>query len=229
MITQTIDSYFSISLDHEHDPICGFFCRMKEIVRKKITYLQRNQIEKIRISVNCMAFNSEEGRQWNDWMLSTLANKFELELCFDTYSPPLFLRTSNQHFTLSELVEYCINKYGDYFDRIEFFRDPKDKFIPITSETNIFSDELVFAVSWAVFMKKSVTLAGIQAGDFEWLMLLVSSGFMHKIDAIRLDNSKDQWSANTSYLREAISDILLEKKLHTRLLPDQTYIGHESA
>ena len=25
MITQTIDSYFSISLDHEHDPICGFF------------------------------------------------------------------------------------------------------------------------------------------------------------------------------------------------------------
>ena len=120
-------------------------------------------------------------------------------------------------YSLAETVEYFILKYGSQFNRIELCRNPSDKYIPINSGTNIFADELVFATTLAVSMKKRITIGGIQAGDFEWLMLLINSGFFEKVEAIRLDNEGDNWSTNTNYLEQAIVEVLQEHNFKTQV------------
>lgn len=208
----------SITPDHPLDEILWFPLGMKREVKKQILMLVQKDVFSIRVGINCREFKTEKGSLWYNWLMSALNSKFTLELCFDKFMLPPSALASYNRYSLAEIVESFVYKYGEQFDRLELWRDPLEKYLPITSSTNIFSDELLFAASWAIYLDKKVTIGGIQAGDFEWLSILVGSGFLKKVDAIRLDSEGDLWSTNTLFLARAIEGILLYNGLTTSVL-----------
>ncbi|WP_339702293.1 hypothetical protein [Algoriphagus aquimarinus] len=197
------------------DNVLWFPVGMKEEVQMEILLLERKRITSIRVGISCVVFNTTQGALWYDWLMSVLSKKFDLELCFDKYSLDQPSNSNSANNSLCELVELFIYKYGHQFDHLELWKNPLDKFIPITSSTNIYSDELVFAASWAIFLNKKVKIGGVQAGDFEWLTLLIHSGVLRNVTAIRLDSEGDLWSTNTQFLAQSIRSMLKEKGFKT--------------
>ncbi|MEB2787225.1 hypothetical protein [Algoriphagus persicinus] len=210
------------------DSVLWFPLGMKEKVQKEISSLERKRIVSLRVGINCLVFNTKEGALWYDWLMSVLSKKFDLEPCFDKYYLHLPSKETSQNNSLHELVEYFISKYGHQFEQLELWKNPLDKFIPITSSTNIFSDELIFAATWAIFLNKKVIIGGIQAGDFEWLSLLINSGFLQDVSAIRLDSEGDLWSTNTNFFAQSIRSMLKEKDFKTVVFSNAPSIIVES-
>lgn len=197
------------------DNVLWFPVGKKEEVLMEISLLERKRIRSIRVGISCVVFNTTQGALWYDWLMSVLSKKFDLEPCFDKYYLDLPSNKTFQNNSLCELVELFIYKYGHQFDHLELWKNPLDKFIPITSSTNIYSDELVFAASWAIFLNKKVKIGGVQAGDFEWLTLLIHSGVLRNVTAIRLDSEGDLWSTNTQFFAQSIRSMLKEKGFKT--------------
>lgn len=229
MNTNSIKNISLSTAVYNQDYVSWFPIGLKSEALQKISSLQRKGILVLKLGVNCSEFNTMQGAIWYDWLMSILGDKFELELCFLNNCPVMSPKKPSSKQILSETVECFINKFGGQFNRIELCRNPGDKFIPINSSTNIYSDELVFAATWAVFMKKKITIGGVQAGDFEWLMLLMNSGFFEKVDAIRLDTGADNWSTNTNYLEQAIVGVLQEHNFKTRVFSTSPKVRSKSA
>ena len=228
MRTKSISIFNSPSQNSIQDEIIWFPIGVWREVKRIVSTLQRNHTRSVRVGINCSEFTSRHGEIWYEWLMAALEKKFDLELCFDNECG----RSSNkaeQRNSFSKIVTYFINTYGDQFNSIELCRNPHDKYIPLTSSTDIHSDELVNAATLAANKGKSITLGGIQGGDFEWLMLLIQSGFLKNVDFIRLDSDGDHWSTSTSFLAETISNVLHENGLSTRVLPTLPDASSESA
>lgn len=156
--------------------IMWFPVRNRKEVNALIARLQSEHVQSLRIGINCAEFNSKKGQKWYDWLLPTLAENFDLELCFDNYS-----MTSGRPFTrkygLPEIVEHFIHKHGEYFTTVELWGNHSASAQKEPCE-NIFAEEVVFAATWAKHLGKKVVLGKIQVVDFEWINQLVSSQFL---------------------------------------------------
>lgn len=213
-----LNSYMASNYYQEN--FLWFTLGMKEAVRLEISLLEKKKINSIRVGINCTDFNGVKGALWYDWLMLALSKKFDLELCFDKYYLGLPSKKTSQFNYLSEVVDFFIHKYGRQFEQLELWKNPQDKFIPISSSTNIFSDELVVAATSAIFLNKKVNIGGIQAGDFEWLTLLIHSGFLRNVTAIRLDSEGDLWSTNSNFLAQSIRSMFKENNVKTLVFSD---------
>lgn len=218
----------TIAVDHS-DASAGFPVDLKSEVLQKIAFLERKGIHVLKVCVDCKEFNFMWSVGWYDWLMATLGDKFELEISFLNNSPFMSSKKPITKHRLAETVECFINNYGNQFDRIELYRNPEDKFSPINSGINIFADELVFAATFAAFRGKKITIGGIQAGDFEWLMWLINSGFFEKVEAIRLDKEGDNWSSNTNYLEQAVVEVLQGHNFKTQVFSTTSKFKREFA
>lgn len=183
----------------------------KEKVQQIISVQMINNVKSLRIGIDCKAFNSANGEHWYSWLMRELDDKFELELCFDNFSHSL----TPPKYSLSEIVDFFIYRYGKQFARIELRRNPKAKFVHMNSSYEIFSDELAYTSSRATSLDKEVFIGGIQSGDFEWLLLMLKSGFLDNVEAIRLGSKGDFWSTHTGFFEQNLRRIFKESGINT--------------
>ena len=228
MRTKSISIFNSLSPDSIQNEIIWFPVGVWREVKRIVSVLQQNHIKSVRVGIDCSEFASRHGEIWYEWLMAALGTKFDLELCFDNECGRTSTKEDQSH-SFSKIVMYFIDKFGDQFSRIELCRNPQDKYIPLTSATDIQSDELISVATFASIKGKSITLGGIQGGDFEWLMLLIHSGLLEKVDFIRLDSDGDHWSTSTSFLAETIANVLYENDLSTRVIPTLPDASSESA
>ena len=111
------------------DTILWFPLGVKKKILSEISLLEKKKIVSIRVGISYVAFNTAQGAQWYDWLMSALSNKFNLELCFDKYYLDLPSEKTQQIHSLCELVEFFIIKYGHQFEQLELWKNPEDKFI----------------------------------------------------------------------------------------------------
>ncbi|HSF53108.1 MAG TPA: hypothetical protein VLA71_05125 [Algoriphagus sp.] len=172
--------------------ILWFPFRDKEVTQTKLDRLKQDEVNFVRLGIDCTEFNSEKGVKWFDWLLPTLGESFELELCFDNFSKnsgePIFRKHS-----LFEIVEHFIFKHGEYFTTLELWKNPSTNSNLGASE-NIFADDVVFAATWARHWGKNVVLGGIQSLDFEWFSRLSSSQLLRNAEFVEINREKDQWN-----------------------------------
>ena len=168
--------------------ILWFSCKnsnQKEQVKKEFEKLKSAGVSSVKLGIACAEMNTEAGVKWYDWLLTTFGEYFEIELCLDNFSKNPGRSATPRH-SLLEILEHFIFNHGRYFTFIELWRNPA---VRIRQEfvENIFSEDVVFAASWAKQWGKSVGLGRIQASDFEWISKLSSSTYFKKIDFVELD------------------------------------------
>lgn len=156
--------------------IMWFPVRNRKEVNAIISRLKSEHVQSLRVGIDCAEFNTKKGQKWYDWLLPTLADNFDLELCFDNYLLTPGRPLAQKH-GLPEIVEHFIHKHGKYFTTVELWRNHSAN-VEKEPRENIFAEDVVFAATWAKHLGKKVVLGKIQVVDFEWINQLVSSRFL---------------------------------------------------
>lgn len=186
----------------------------KNETKRTIERLSRRRISKLKLGLDCTEFNSKNGKKWYDWLIPTLSKEFQVAVCLDNFSKsgqaPKPVKRS-----LAQIVEHVIFKHGSQISGLELWRNPvnRSKFT-----VNVFSEDVVFAATWAKHLGKKVSLGVIRELDGEWISTLRSSQFMSNIDFVEIVG------AYRSYLPAIITD----RKLGTSSsLPTKPHTGQQ--
>jgi hypothetical protein len=184
--------------------ILWFSIHSKKEVQREIERLKQERRRSVRLGIACAEFNSKKGVKWYDWLLPTLGDNFDLELCFDNFLKNPERRSPQKH-TLSGIVEHFILKHGKYFASLELWRNPLNRAKPDISE-NIFAEDVVFAATWAKYWGKKVILGGIQTLDFDWISKLSSSPFLRNVEFVEIDRAGGYLNRDFQFYGQARSN-----------------------
>ncbi|REG88713.1 hypothetical protein [Algoriphagus antarcticus] len=198
--------------------IIWFSVRNRKEVNSEIGRLKSQGISRLRLGIDCAEFNTKKGIKWYDWLLPTLAESFELELCFDNFSKTPN-RSLSRTYMLPEIVEHFILKHGEHFNLLELWRNPANRAKHESSE-NIFSEDVVFAATWAKHLGKKVSLGRIQTTDFEWIATLVSSQFLKNIECVEIDKEGENLrNTSTQFYERTLRSLFEAKGVKTKIRP----------
>ncbi|WP_192349161.1 hypothetical protein [Algoriphagus sp. Y33] len=196
-----------------------FPVRNRKEVMLEIGRFQSEGVDYLRLGIDCAEFSTKKGKKWYDWLLPTLADSFDLELCFDNFSKSPGKSLIKKQ-TLPEIVEHFIVVHGEHFDLIELWRNPSCRMKEEIPE-NIFAEDVVFAATWAKHLGKKVSLGKIQTVDFEWITKLVSSQFLKNIEHIEVDkDGEDLWSSSTGFYERTLRSLFEAKGLEIEIRPN---------
>lgn len=188
----------------------------KEEVHTKVNKLTSKHVHKIRVGIDCEAFNAPGGAEWYDWLIPYLGDKFELTLTFDYGS---CIKDSKPHsdYTFFEIIEHFTMVHMIYFNTIELRR--KQGFNPNSQPIhNLLSDPLVFSATWANTHGKKVILGNIGMGDMEWISTLISTRLIDYFDYLEINRDEDfYWNENSNLYEEALQKLIKEKGCKTNI------------
>lgn len=208
--------------------IMWFPVRNRKEVTLEIGRLRSEGVRFVRLGIECAAFNTKKGNKWYDWLLPTLAESFELELCFDNFSKASNRPLSPKH-TLPEIVEHFIIKHGEYFNLLELWRNPSNRVNQDYSE-NIFAEDVVFAATWARHLGKKVSLGRIQSVDFDWITKLISSQFLKNIECVEIDKQgEDLVNKCSQFYERTLRGLFEAKGVKTEIRPSWQISSSEIA
>ncbi|WP_339864200.1 hypothetical protein [uncultured Algoriphagus sp.] len=211
------DGYY---LEPVANEIIWFTARNRREVNLEIEKLKSYGFETLRIGIDCAEFNTKKGSKWYDWLIPTLAQSFELELCFDNFSKTDGMSICPKQ-ALPEIVEHFILKHGKYFSVVELWRNPSDRKKQDSVE-NIFSDDVVFTTTWAKYLGKKVKLGKIRPIDFEWITKLISSQFLKNIECLEIDKEEGNlWETNTKFYERTLRSLFHAKGVSAEIFPNE--------
>ncbi len=145
----------------------------KTEVYSTVANFKSKGLKSLCLGIDCGEFCSDNGVEWYDWLVVELGKHFDLKLCFDNFSRSSG-KVSSHQCGLGEIVEHFIFKHGKYFSVIELWRNPSSKVKPESTE-NIFSEDVVFAATWAKYWGKNVVLRTSKNTDSNWLAQITAS------------------------------------------------------
>ena len=186
-----------------------------EQVENTIRDLKLLNIKKIRTGISWADWYTNEGLDWYDWLIPTLAREFELLPCF-LYTPPSVgekPRTSSPPKRLqdyADVMDVIITKYGDYFDYIELWNEPNNKSewdFTLDPGWNKFSEMIKMAANWARHLGKKIVLGGMSPIDANWLSLMFEKGVMENIDVVGIHGFPDVFDVQWEGWEENISRV----------------------
>ncbi len=205
-------------LESMTEGVMWFSIKNRKELKLTVDKLQSEGTCSLRLGIDCAEFNTKRGLQWYDWLVPTLAESFELELCFDNFSKTSRSLVYKKH-SLLEIVEYFIHKHGQHFTLLELWRNPANRLNQYYSE-NIFAEDIVFVTTWARHLGKKVSLGRIQTTDFEWITKLISSQFLKNIECLEIDNEEeDLWSSSTKFYERTLRSLFAAKGLNIEIRP----------
>ncbi|MDR7130507.1 hypothetical protein J2X69_002863 [Algoriphagus sp. 4150] len=209
----------STQVEPPTEGVVWFPVRNRKEVTLEINRLKSESIDSLRLGIACGDFSTKKGKKWYDWLVPTLAESFDLELCFDNFSQNPD-RSLIRRLTLPEIVEHFILKHGEHFTLIELWRNPACRTTEDTCE-NIFAEDVVFAATWAKHLGKKVSLGKIQSSDFEWITRLVSSPFLKNIEHIEVDmDGEDLWSSGAGFYERTLRSLFKAKGVKIEIRPN---------
>ncbi|WP_339750590.1 hypothetical protein [Algoriphagus aquimarinus] len=205
-------------LESMTEGVMWFSVRSKNELKRTVDRLKSEGITSLRLGIDCAEFNTKRGLKWYDWLVPSLAESFELELCFDNFSKASRRSACKKH-SLLEIVEYFIHKHGQHFTLLELWRNPENRSNQDYAE-NIFAEDIVFVTTWAKHLGKKVSLGRIQTIDFEWITKLISSQFLQNIECVEIDKEEeDLWSSSTKFYERTLRSLFAAKGLKIEIRP----------
>lgn len=152
----------------------------KEEALRELQTLKKSGAVSLSLGVDCGEFSGAGGMDWYDWLVPMLGDSLSLRLSFGDFgkgkSKPIGERK-----TLWEIVEHFVLKHGNYFNTVELCKRTAGRGEGEDAD-NIFSDEVVFAATWAKHWGKQVRLRVCQTKDADWLAKLSASQLLAQLE-----------------------------------------------
>ena len=176
------------------DAIHWFLFHEQHLIEQFISSSKLSGVTQIRVGINCNEASTKKGKSWYNWLIPTLGQHFKLKLCFDNHTKSEIEsdESNESKKSLSEVVECFVHYHGQYFDEIELHKDPRQRMNSSEKINNIFSDELVFAATWAKYLGKKVSLANVHLEDYEWVSKLTNCYIVEKVEVSGLNLNMDR-------------------------------------
>lgn len=155
----------------------------QHLVEQTMLTLKSAGSTQISVGINCNDACTKKGNFWYSWLIPTLGQQFKLKLVFDNYSKSeIGLDDADLKKPLAEIVECFVHYHGQYFDEVELYKSPDHQIQTLIEANNIFSDELIFAATWAKYLGKKVSLGNVHLSDYEWVSKLTNCQIVDTVD-----------------------------------------------
>ncbi len=177
--------------------IFWFVPQDKHAAKHTIDRLLRRRVSALRLGLDCAEFNSKNGKKWYGWLIPKLAEKFDLTVCVDNFSKSGQNPRRSKR-SLAQIVEHVVFQHGAQLARLELWRNPISR---ANYPANVFSEDVVFAATWARHLGAQVRLGVVRQWDTEWMSTLRSSQIMGDIDFV------DIAGVGSSYLPALITAV----------------------
>ncbi|MCW8196172.1 NAD-dependent epimerase/dehydratase family protein [Proteobacteria bacterium 005FR1] len=161
-------------------------------------------VRHLRTAVPLSDWQTTEGRAWFQWLIPTLADKFEVLPCL-TCSPPVAhgrgklseLPCSTEQF--ADFVQAFISEHGRHFDWVDL-GNPLDDLKAWDWEEELnwqsFFEQMDAAAERVRALGKKLVLTGVAPDDMERLERLCISELLRSVDAIGISGYPGTWDFN---------------------------------
>ena len=212
MISRSINSTDCLKRNTPSEGVLWLPLHDKEKIIEKVASLKSQEIQRIRVGINCKNFHDAEGKAWYDWLIPFLGKRFDMILTFEADFETQG-KKSSCNYSFFEMVEHFTIKNDSYFDTIELRRSAL-----YHTPKNLFSDPLVFSAIWAKSMGIKVILGNIQNKDFEWVNRIIRFRLIDYFDFMEINKEEeDSWSANTNHYEKTLMHLLDKSGCRTAL------------
>ncbi len=165
--------------------------------------LKRLGTQRLRTHVSWADYHQEGGREWYNWLLTTLGRQFELLPCVH-YTPPHIAEngcTSGPPRDLrayADFIDHVIKEHGKDFDSVELWNEPNNL---LDWDWRLDPDWLKFctmvgaAAYWAQKCGKRVVLGGPCPTDLNWLRLMGERGLLGVVNVVGVHGFPGTWDS----------------------------------
>jgi len=172
-------------------------------VERVIDGLTQLGVKHLRSSVSWHDWVSEGGREWYDWLLPKLLDRFEVMPCV-LYTPThlgLMPKTSSPPRDPSDygdFVDHLLAEYDGAFNHVELWNEPNNYIEwdwTVDPEWKIFAEMIAGAAAKAKARGVKAVLGGMSPLDPNWLHLMFNRGAMKDIDVLGIHGFPGTWEA----------------------------------
>lgn len=197
-----------------------FHINQYEEVKKAISDFKKLGISEIRTNVSWADWNTKGGKEWYDWLFSTLGKELQILPCV-LYTPPSGAITSKTSAPLTnpknfaDFIDVLISNYGRYFEYIELWNEPNNKSeydFTLDEDWNIFCELARSAALCCQKRGKKTVLGGMNPIDPNWLRLMFIKNLMQYFDVVGIhcfrdgsDYSRENWNLEISRIQEVLN------------------------
>ncbi len=191
-----------------------------ERVRQVLGDLKELGITELRTGVSWADYYTENGKEWYDWLLPTVAKEVNLLPCF-LYTPPSLgekPRTSSppvDRKAYADFLDVIITDLGEHFEWVELWNEPNNKVeydFTLDYGWTKFAEMIGGAAYWCQKRGKKTLLGGMSPIDPNWLHMMFERGVMQYIDAVGIhgfpevfDQQWDGWGSNVEAVRAVLN------------------------
>lgn len=192
-------------------------------VEQVLTQLEAIDIRELRTGISWADFHTEEGQEWLDWLIPTLAEKVRILPCL-LYTPPSI---GLEHKTAApprypdyyaDFAKTILSKYGEYFDWVELWNEPNNTSeydFRLDPNWSIFKEMITSAAKEVKASGKKVLLGGMSPIDPNWLNYMFEIGLMQDIDAVGIHGFPDTFDSNWmgwQHNIQAVTDVIKDHR-----------------
>ncbi|QCR21064.1 SDR family NAD(P)-dependent oxidoreductase [Pontibacter sp. SGAir0037] len=191
-----------------------------ERVLQVLNDLKELGVTHLRTGVSWADYYTENGKDWYNWLVPTIAKEVTLLPCF-LYTPPSIgekPRTSSppkNKKAYADFLDVFITDHGQHFEWVELWNEPNNKVeydFTMDYGWNKFAEMVGGAAYWCKQRGKKTLLGGMSPIDPNWLHMMFERGVMQYIDAVGIhgfpevfDQQWDGWEANVQAVREVLN------------------------
>jgi CDP-paratose 2-epimerase len=180
-----------------------FHLNDRRAVEIALAGMDRLGIERLRTSISWADWYREGGREWYEWLIPLLTERFDVLPCV-LYTPPdlgLLPKTSSpprDPHDYAAFVDYLLTEHAGRFSHIELWNEPNNYIEwdwTVDPEWKIFAEMIALASAKAAEHGVKSVLGGMSPFDPNWLDLMYKRGAMEHVDAIGVHGFPGTWEA----------------------------------
>lgn len=157
----------------------------------------------LRTHLSWADYHREGGREWYDWLLPKLAQRFDVLPCIH-YTPPSLSRTGTSAGAprrlqdYADFIDHALTRYGRHFNTVELWNEPNNLLDWDWREDPdwlLFCEMVGSAAYWARQRGFGTVLGGPSPFDAHWLRLMGERGVLAQMTAVGLHGFPGTWDS----------------------------------
>lgn len=186
-----------------------------EQVERALHQLKEVSINELRTGISWADYFTDNGKEWYDWLIPTLAKNVNVLPCF-LYTPPsigIKPKTSSPPKNpkdYADFLDVMVTKYDEYFEWVELWNEPNNRSeydYTLDRQWKIFCEMITGAAYWMQRLGKKTLLGGMSPIDPNWLQLIYDRGVMQHIDAIGIHGFPNVFDSHWPGWKETIDSV----------------------